>query len=313
VTRILCRCSLVAAALAMAPMTALAQIPSARTSRAPLPAGQVIHAKDGDIVLVDPGTRVRIVRRTEGRARAVYNPSEHWLVLLMDFAGPAGAPPDGRVDSQYSFFDLAGDWPLGERWEGSAAIEEYSLAGEGGRMGVGFRTQGGLVLLLSPVPQGGDVLADPSAVATLTYHGASAGGPGGRLSFEAAEQIAISAATSNAEQRAARASGVTPQPPATPGGDVPVRVGSNIVTPQKIHDVRPTLPPAAAQAGVNGVVILEITIGTDGSVTDAKVLRSIPLLDQAALEAVRQWRYTPTRANGTLVPVIMVVTVNFNP
>jgi protein TonB len=46
-------------------------------------------------------------------------------------------------------------------------------------------------------------------------------------------------------------------------------------------------------------------------VTDAKVLRSIPLLDAAALDAVRQWVFTPTTLNGTPVPVIMTVTVNF--
>jgi len=56
---------------------------------------------------------------------------------------------------------------------------------------------------------------------------------------------------------------------------------------------------------------LEITIGPDGKVSDARVLRSIPLLDQAALDAVRQWVFTPTLLNGVPVPVIMTVTVNF--
>ena len=70
--------------------------------------------------------------------------------------------------------------------------------------------------------------------------------------------------------------------------------------------------PAIAQAArVQGIVIVEAIIGTDGKVRDAKVLRSIPLLDQAALDAVRQWEYTPSRLNGVPVPVIMTVTVNF--
>jgi len=73
----------------------------------------------------------------------------------------------------------------------------------------------------------------------------------------------------------------------------------------------PVYPPIAESARVQGVVIIEATIGVDGTVTDAKVLRSIPLLDQAALDAVRQWRYTPTLVEGTAVPVIMTVTVNF--
>jgi protein TonB len=93
--------------------------------------------------------------------------------------------------------------------------------------------------------------------------------------------------------------------------EAPVRVGGNIRTPQKIYDVRPRYPEKARQAGVIGIVILELTVGTDGSVTDARVLRSIPLLDDAAVEAVRQWRFEPTLLNGRPVPVKMTVTVTF--
>jgi len=63
-------------------------------------------------------------------------------------------------------------------------------------------------------------------------------------------------------------------------------------------------------ARVQGIVIVEATIGVDGRVQDARVLRSIPLLDAAAVEAVKQWEYTPTLLNGVPVPVIMTVTVN---
>ena len=58
-------------------------------------------------------------------------------------------------------------------------------------------------------------------------------------------------------------------------------------------------------------MIIEATIGADGHVVDARVLQSIPLLDGAALDAVRQWQYTPTRLNGIPVPVVMTVTVRF--
>ena len=58
-------------------------------------------------------------------------------------------------------------------------------------------------------------------------------------------------------------------------------------------------------------MIIEATIGPNGKVQDARVLRSIPLLDQAALDAVSQWEYSPTLLNGVPVPVIMTVTVNF--
>jgi protein TonB len=62
---------------------------------------------------------------------------------------------------------------------------------------------------------------------------------------------------------------------------------------------------------VQGVVILQATIDSRGNVEAATVLRSIALLDQAALDAVRQWKFTPTLLNGMAVPVIMTVTVNF--
>jgi protein TonB len=60
-----------------------------------------------------------------------------------------------------------------------------------------------------------------------------------------------------------------------------------------------------------GTVIIDLTIGTDGKVRDATIIRSIPALDQAALQAVRQWEYEPTRLNGALVSLIMTVVVNF--
>ena len=90
-----------------------------------------------------------------------------------------------------------------------------------------------------------------------------------------------------------------------------VRVGGNIKPPTKTKDVRPVYPSIAQSARVQGVVIIEATIGPDGRVQEAKVLRSIALLDAAALDAVKQWVFTPTTLNGTPVPVIMTVTVNF--
>jgi protein TonB len=102
-----------------------------------------------------------------------------------------------------------------------------------------------------------------------------------------------------------------PPPPPPPPPPAPVRVGGNIRPPTKTKDVRPVYPSIAQSARVQGVVIIEATIGPDGRVQEAKVLRSIPLLDAAALDAVKQWVFTPTTLNGTPVPVIMTVTVNF--
>lgn len=63
---------------------------------------------------------------------------------------------------------------------------------------------------------------------------------------------------------------------------------------------------------LQGLVIIEATIDADGRVTDTRVLRSIPLLDAAALAAVQQWRFAPTRLNGLPVPLVMTVTIQFS-
>jgi len=108
-----------------------------------------------------------------------------------------------------------------------------------------------------------------------------------------------------------------PAPPASGEFERPtnvlnaVRVGGGIQPPTKIRDVKPVYPPIARQAGVTGVVILEVVIDTDGNVAEARVLRSIPLLDQAALDAVKDWKYVPTQMNGATIPVILTLTVNF--
>ena len=81
--------------------------------------------------------------------------------------------------------------------------------------------------------------------------------------------------------------------------------------PTKVHDVAPIYPTIARTANVEGMVIIEAVIAVDGTVRDARVLRSVALLDRAALDAVKQWRYAPTRLNGVAVPVIVTVTVHF--
>lgn len=107
---------------------------------------------------------------------------------------------------------------------------------------------------------------------------------------------------------------LAPPPPAPPPPEreapKTVRVGV-VKAPAKVHDVAPGYPAIAQAARVQGIVIIQATIGTDGRVVDATVLRSVPLLDVAAIEAVRQWRYTPSTLNGQPVAVVMTVTVNF--
>jgi periplasmic protein TonB len=100
-------------------------------------------------------------------------------------------------------------------------------------------------------------------------------------------------------------------PPPPPPAVVPVRLRSGMTAPVKIADVAPIYPVIARNAHIQGVVILEAVLTAQGGVESVRVLRSIPLLDQAAVDAVRQWRYTPTLLNGQAVPIVMTVTVNF--
>jgi TonB family protein len=109
-----------------------------------------------------------------------------------------------------------------------------------------------------------------------------------------------------------RAQAPPSQPTPPQGGAAPVRVGGNVRPPRKIRDVRPVYPAEALAAGVQGIVIVEATIGADGKVADARVLRSAPPLDQAALDAVRQWEFEPTTVDGVPTPIIVTVTVNFS-
>jgi periplasmic protein TonB len=79
----------------------------------------------------------------------------------------------------------------------------------------------------------------------------------------------------------------------------------------QIVKVQPVYPPLAKQARIQGVVILEAIIGRDGAVTEVKVISGHPLLQQAAIDAVSQWKYKPTLLNGEPVEVVTTVTVNF--
>ena len=100
--------------------------------------------------------------------------------------------------------------------------------------------------------------------------------------------------------------------PEAPPPVEPVRVGGSISEPRKLKHVTPEYPDLARQARVTGIVIVEAVIGEDGRVGEISMLRSIPMLDEAAVAAVKQWVYAPTLLNGIPVPVIMTITVRFS-
>jgi protein TonB len=103
--------------------------------------------------------------------------------------------------------------------------------------------------------------------------------------------------------------GGLPDAPAAPLQ--PVRVGGGIKEPKKLRHVDPVYPHIAAVARVQGIVVLECLLSPDGRVAEVKVLQGIPLLDEAAVHAVKQWVFTPTLFNGVPVPAIMTVNVRF--
>lgn len=91
----------------------------------------------------------------------------------------------------------------------------------------------------------------------------------------------------------------------------PIAVGGAVPPPPKIVDVAPIYPPLARAARVQGVVDVEIVVGTTGNVEETRVVRSVAMLDAAAVTAIRQWKYRPTIINGVAVPVQMRVHVAF--
>jgi protein TonB len=105
--------------------------------------------------------------------------------------------------------------------------------------------------------------------------------------------------------------GGDPVPPPPARNEPPRHVGGVIRPPAKTVHVSPVYPAIARAAKVQGTVILEAVISATGHVENVRVLRSVQLLDDAAIEAVRQWRFTPTFLNGEPIPVVMTVTVTF--
>jgi protein TonB len=103
-----------------------------------------------------------------------------------------------------------------------------------------------------------------------------------------------------------------PPPPPKPVKREALRVGGNVQESKLIRKVEPVYPELAKRARVSGVVILVVTVDEEGNVTDVKVNKGHALLNEAAVNAVRQWKYSPTTLNGEPVPVIATVTVIFN-
>ncbi|MFH1574251.1 MAG: energy transducer TonB, partial [Acidobacteriota bacterium] len=102
-----------------------------------------------------------------------------------------------------------------------------------------------------------------------------------------------------------------PPPPPPPPARKPLPVGGNVLAAKVMARAEPEYPALAIRARVSGMVILQVQVNEEGSVTDVQVLSGHPMLVQAAVLAVSQWRYSPTLLNGEPVPVSGTVTVHF--
>jgi TonB family protein len=298
-------------------LLAAVAVASAHAQPLPSASGRVIEAAEGDVIVVPGGARVAVVTRTQVQARLVYVAAQQTLLLLTDPALGFGAGmPDAKGVRSWR---IQHPWPLEPRWEGSATIDEYSPSGRGQPMafaplGLAIHTDRGTILVGPPTDR--EVASTPPPIAVVRTTAASGSvaqgsfdeieqawlaggenalqGPGGRMQMHASGGIGAVASASISS---------------APAGAV--RVGGNIRPPTRTQFAEPVYPQVARAASVQGVVILELVVGADGAVSNARILRSIPLLDQAALDAVRQWRYEPTLLNGVPTPVIMTATVNF--
>jgi TonB family protein len=151
----------------------------------------------------------------------------------------------------------------------------------------------------------------PDAAPLEAPHGITAEtGLEGVHAASSSEVIGIENAGGGALDSVGTVERVAPPPPPPPP-QTPIHLRSGMQPPRKIVDARPSYPAIAQAARVGGMVILEAVIDAQGNVEAVRVLRSIPLLDRAAVDAVKQWTFTPTLLNGVPVPIVMTVTVNF--
>jgi periplasmic protein TonB len=101
-------------------------------------------------------------------------------------------------------------------------------------------------------------------------------------------------------------------PPPKPKQTGPLRVGGNVQAARLVNKVTPIYPPLARQTRISGIVRLHAIISKDGAIKELEVVSGHPLLQQAALDAVRQWRYQPTLLNGDPVEVDTTIDVIFS-
>jgi TonB family protein len=211
------------------------------------------------------------------------------ILLVLTFATACETRPTAEIDAAKAALDNA-----------SATAAQYAPESLKAAQDTNAALDGELAAQDAKWIRSYDRARELAASARLASEKAIADATAGKARAEAAAAAAaakVKAATATRAKRATTA----------------VRVGGAIRNPTKTKNVLPVYPAIAKSARVGGTVYVEATIGPDGKVADARVVRSVPLLDQAALDAVTQWEYAPTRVRGVAVPVIITVAINFQP
>jgi TonB family protein len=212
------------------------------------------------------------------------------ILLMLAFATACGTRPTTEIDAAKAAFDNA-----------SATAGQYAPESLKAAQDTNAALDAELAAQDAKWIKSYDRARELAASARLASEKAIADATAGKARAEAA--AAAAAAAKVKADTAVRAKRAT----------TAVRVGGAIRNPMKTKNVLPVYPAVAKSARVGGTVLVEATIGPDGKVADARVVKSVPLLDQAALDAVTQWEYVPTRVRGVAVPVIITVAINFQP
>jgi protein TonB len=212
------------------------------------------------------------------------------IVLVFAFAVACSSRPTADVDAARAARDKAAAANAGQYAAESMAAAESAQAA----------LDAELAAQDAKWMKSYDRTRELAAAARSASEKAASDAVAGRERAEAAARAAAAKAKADAEMRAKLAT-------------TAVRAGGAVRNPVKTKDVTPVYPAVAKSARVGGTVQVELTIDPEGKVADARIVKSVPLLDQAALDAVKQWEYTPTRVKGVAVPVIVNVAINFQP
>jgi TonB family protein len=212
------------------------------------------------------------------------------IFLVLTFAEACSSRPTAEIDAARGARDNASAANAGQYAAASAAAADSAQAALDAELAVQD----------AKWMKSYDRTRELAATARSAGEKAAADAVAGKERADAAARAAAARAKADAEMRDTLAK-------------TAVRVGGAVRAPVKIKDATPLYPAVAKSARVGGTVQVELTVDPEGKVADARVLKSVPLLDQAALDAVKQWEYTPTRVKGVAVPVLVNVAINFQP